>query len=465
MKADLVEHLRCPARDCTAGPLTLSVTQVETLTYQDGPTEEVREGQLTCAACHRVYPITEFVPSFAQLFPSELREEADFWGRWYSFFWDHGYLGLFDLRAPMAPLITEGIEALDPTPWELKEQGGTHVLLADHPLMQAAHRVLDVGCGTGWSSLFLARRGHTVVAFDPSGVNMILAKRYAIQQGIYIEYLAAALGFLAFAPAVFDGLFALHSIHHVPNLRHEMGIMREWVQEGGPLAVDEHVRNHPLWAALQQQMLAWAHAEVYPAHRTLPAEALAGLPQAGHSSLEGAGSDDVIEAFVDCFTLEYFSSRYISLDPFSFLYYLARDQDEEGMKYSANVLSRLNGWMLNAFPDSAEYVTLIGRKQTPHIREAGDLVQQALRLSAGPAGAVAEAGLVGGEPEITRLRERLASIEPHITAKDQFITELERAIAVKNAHIARLEQRIRFQQRTLNTLPIRLIRRLWPRRR
>jgi SAM-dependent methyltransferase len=464
VNSQFAEKLRCPARACGGARLTLEATTIETIAYPSGPLDEVREGQLHCPACDRRYPIHEFVPSFEALFPAELQEEADFWGRWYGFLWDKGYLGLFDLRAPMAPFVTEGVITLDPTPWEQKEQGGTHVLLATHPLIREADWLLDVGCGTGWSSLYLARQGHRVVGFDPAGANMILAKRYAIEQGVYIEYLAAGLGFLDFQPDSFDAVIALHSIHHVPNLRHEMGVLRGWLREGGGIGVDEHVRNDPTLFALYQQMFAWARNEVFPQVRSLGEADLTGLPTAGHSSLEGAGSDDVIDSFLDHFALETFSSRYISLDLLSFIYYLSRDEDREGMNYAASIIDRLYRFMQAAFPDSAEYVTLVGCKTTPVTQPHPDLVDAARRLSAGPLPALAEAqgdrATIHALVELNTLRDRLVEMEPHIAAKDAYIARLEATVAAKNRHIGHLERRVAGQQRVLNRLPVRVLSRL-----
>src|SRR6478672_3689490 len=104
MKAELATKLCCPARECGAGSLRLDAQQVETLAYETGPVEEVREGALVCPACGRSYPIHEYVLSFEDLFPAVLREESEFWGRWYGFMWDQGYLGFFDLKQPFAPL-------------------------------------------------------------------------------------------------------------------------------------------------------------------------------------------------------------------------------------------------------------------------------------------------------------------------------------------------------------------------
>ena len=306
MKPDFVSFLQCPARDCQATNLTLDAKHTDTIHYKDGPAEEVREGSLNCPTCRRSYPISDYVPSFEQLYPEELQQEAEYWGKWYGFMWQRGYLAYFDLRAPMAPLITEGIEVLDPSTLDHQDLGGSHSLIADHPSITNAEWLLDIGCGTGWSSLYFARRGHNVVGFDPAVANMRLAKRYAISQGEYVEYMGAAMGFLHFKPSVFDGAVALHSIHHVPNLRDEMTILRTWLKDGAGMGIDEHVRNDEVLMAIIAAARKWANEEVYPRVRTLSPDVLEGLPRAEPSAMEGAGSEDVIGAFLDNFEVESF---------------------------------------------------------------------------------------------------------------------------------------------------------------
>src|SRR3954462_15339116 len=112
MKTDFVTFLRCPALECPGDGLQLRAEQVDTIQYKNGPAEEVRVGSLLCGRCGRSYPIEGYVPSFEQLYPNELRREAEYWSNWYGFMWQNGRLGYFDLSEPRAPLITEGIEAL-----------------------------------------------------------------------------------------------------------------------------------------------------------------------------------------------------------------------------------------------------------------------------------------------------------------------------------------------------------------
>jgi len=419
MKPEFAQFLQCPARDCTGGDLTLHADRSETIQYKDGPAEEVREGSLQCAACGRRYPVSEYVPSFEQLYPAELQSEAEYWGKWYGFMWQRGYLGYLDLRSPMAPLITEGIEVLDPSSLDHKDLGGTHSIIAEHPAIKGAEWLLDIGCGTGWSSLFFARQGHKVVGFDPAVANMRLAKRYAISQGEYIEYMGAAMGFLHFKPAVFDGAVALHSIHHVPNLREEMVILRGWLKDGAGMGIDEHVRNDEVLTALMAAARRWAEEEVYPNVRTLPPGVLEGLPRAEPSAMEGAGSEDVIGAFLDNFEVETFQSRYIGLDNFSFLFYLSRPSEKAGYDYASRVIDRLYRSLMESYPNGAEYVILIGRKAEEGEKPPGnEMAERARWLAMGDTNPVAM--------QLKEAHEVLEEQRQAILAKNRHIEELER---------------------------------------
>jgi SAM-dependent methyltransferase len=445
MKPDFVQRLRCPARDCNHERLTLQAAEVATLRYGSETVQEVKSGSLDCPACSRRYPIESFVPSFESLFPEELLSEADYWGKWYGFMWERGYLGFFDLRAPMAPLITEGIEALDPSSLDRKDLGGSHSLINAHPAIKDAEWLLDVGCGTGWSSLYFARQGHKVVGFDPSAANMRLAKRYAIAQGYYVEYIGTGLGFLSFHPEVFDAVVALHSIHHVPNLREEMAILRAWMRPGAGIGIDEHIRNNELLTVMAHAMREWAEREVYTGARTLPEDALAGLPRAEPSAMEGAGSESVIEAFLDNFPVESFESRYVTLDPFSFIYYLSRGGDYSAYNYAGDVIQHLYRFLLDVYPNGAEYVTLIGRNTHPETGagngQSNDLAKRARLLAAGdegPAGrriAALQHELSGAYAALDELRATVDSLNGTAAALRGYLETSNNAAGELRGHV------------------------------
>jgi SAM-dependent methyltransferase/uncharacterized protein YbaR (Trm112 family) len=433
MKADFVSLLRCPARDCNAQELRLHAGSIERIEYKGGAIDEVREGTIECPACGRHYPIQEFVLSFEQLYPEGLKREAEYWGKWYGFMWERGYTGFFDIRNPVAPLITEGIEVLNPGTVDGIDIGGTHSLIADHPLLADAERLLDIGSGTGWSSLYFARRGHKVVAFDPAVANMRLAKRYAISQGEYIEYMGAAMGFLDFKPGVFDGAVALHSIHHVPNLVEEMAILKGWLKNGAGIGIDEHVRNNEYLEEIMSAARKWAQEEIYPGLRTLDPEVLAGIPRAEPSEMEAVGSEQVIEAFVDNFEVDSFDGRYIAFDSLSWLYYLAQSQDKAAYDYASGLLQLIYRFLIEAQPQSAEHVMLIGHKSDGSGSHGSkELREQALRLSRGRLDPVGQA-LQSARHEVARLQQELEVKNRHIKALEEWAHELERHLIAAQA--------------------------------
>jgi len=433
MKADFVSLLRCPSRDCNGHELRLQVGSIERIEYKSGAIDEVREGTIECPACGRHYPIQEYVPSFEQLYPEGLKREAEYWGKWYGFMWERGYTGFFDIRNPVAPLITEGIEVLNPSTVEGKDIGGTHAIIADHPRLINTEWLLDIGSGTSWSSLYFARRGHKVVAFDPAVANMRLAKQYAISQGEYIEYLGAAMGFLDFKPEVFDGAVALHSIHHVPNLMEEMAILKGWLKEGAGIGIDEHVRNNEYLEEIMSAARKWAQEEIYPGLRTLDPSVLVGIPHAEPSEMEAVGSEQVIEAFVDNFEVDSFDGRYIAFDSLSWLYYLAQSQNKEAYDYAGGLLNLIYRFLIEAQPESAEHVVLIGHKSNGSGSHGSkELREQALRLSRGRIGPVEEA-LVSAQCEVARLQQELEVKNAHIKALEEWAHEIERHLIAAQA--------------------------------
>ncbi len=442
MKAQMLDILLCPASDCMSADLILEAHEVETIQYNDGPVEEVKEGTILCASCGRKYPVAEYVPDFSQLFPGALKSEADFWNGWYGFMWDKKHLGFFDHRETVAPFLTSGVGVLDPARLQHQDMPGIHTMIEAHPLMRSAKRLLEIGCGTGWNTLYFARQGHNVVAFDPASRNVQLAKRYAVSQGEYVEYMCAAQGYVAFKPEVFDGVIAFHSLHHIPHLRHELNVVRSWLGDGGVIGVDEHIRNEPILEGIRDAMLAWAEAEVFPKYRDADSEGdLSGLPTASHSELEGAGSEDVLEAVLDNFELAGFSSRFYGLDAYAFLQYLAYEQDEAVYYNTAYAVDRLYKLYSSAFPEKVELVTLIARKVDA--MGAGDA-----RTSDEVSDPVMEARAASG-------KDRPNSIE----SLKKYVVELQGIVAQKNKQIEELEEWARSMERGIAE-QMRLIKRI-----
>jgi len=81
----------------------------------------------------------------------------------------------------------------------------------------AGKRVLDIGCGGGIFSESLAKKGASVVAFDPSEKSLQAARESARKQNLKIDYrVAFAEDFDA--KEQFDAVFAVDVLEHVNDL-------------------------------------------------------------------------------------------------------------------------------------------------------------------------------------------------------------------------------------------------------
>lgn len=91
-----------------------------------------------------------------------------------------------------------------------------------------AARVLDAGCGTGFLSLELARRGHRVVGVDSDEESISLAERAARPPNL--TYHVADLATFDDEPGSYDVMILSRVLHHLPEpekaLQHLSGLLR-----------------------------------------------------------------------------------------------------------------------------------------------------------------------------------------------------------------------------------------------
>jgi len=76
-------------------------------------------------------------------------------------------------------------------------------------------RVLSLGEGEGRNAVFLAARGHEVVAVDQSEVGLAKALRLAAERGVCIETVRADLGSFAIRPEAWAGIVSVFC--HLPK--------------------------------------------------------------------------------------------------------------------------------------------------------------------------------------------------------------------------------------------------------
>jgi SAM-dependent methyltransferase len=84
------------------------------------------------------------------------------------------------------------------------------LLKADH-----AVRVLDLGCGSGWLSIYLAREGFAVTGVDIADHALELAQMWAKNEDLSIKFDIADLADMKYEENAFDGIVANSIFEHL----------------------------------------------------------------------------------------------------------------------------------------------------------------------------------------------------------------------------------------------------------
>ncbi|HZR09598.1 MAG TPA: methyltransferase domain-containing protein [Myxococcales bacterium] len=99
-------------------------------------------------------------------------------------------------------------------------------------------RVLEVGCGTGQMSLFLATADRLVIGADLARPSLELAesarRRYGIDRAVFVETDLRAPGLRPFA---FDVVYSSGVLHHTPDPRASFAAIVRLVRPGGMLVL------------------------------------------------------------------------------------------------------------------------------------------------------------------------------------------------------------------------------------
>jgi len=121
----------------------------------------------------------------------------------------------------------------------LIEFGAVFALLPQPPA-----RVLDLGCGSGWTSIFLARRGYDVLGLDIAEDMIRLALANASREGL--ENVAFEVGDFEEAPGDggFDVAVFFDSLHHAEDEEKALQASYGALKTGGICIAVEPGRGH-----------------------------------------------------------------------------------------------------------------------------------------------------------------------------------------------------------------------------
>jgi len=104
-------------------------------------------------------------------------------------------------------------------------KGPTKDVCDFHESFKSCSRVLDVGCGEGRNSIFLAGKGHKVAAFDISEAGIEKAKYKAEAVGANVEFSVSDLGEYKFKHKY--EIILSHGVLHLP----EKGIRDDFIRK------------------------------------------------------------------------------------------------------------------------------------------------------------------------------------------------------------------------------------------
>lgn len=169
------------------------------------------------------------------------RQVEDFYDREdevYRSFWDSSgslHWGYFD-----------DLEDRDPDRYPAACQRCTDLLL-ERSGLTAGSRVLDIGCGNGNSSLYLAERtGCAVTGIDLSGVRIANAQAEARRRGLpNVTFRQGSASELPFEDNVFTHVWSQATLYHVPDRERALREIHRVLGEEGRVILDDLVSPSP----------------------------------------------------------------------------------------------------------------------------------------------------------------------------------------------------------------------------
>lgn len=99
--------------------------------------------------------------------------------------------------------------------------------------------VLDLGCGSGWTTLLLARAGYDAVGADISGRMIEIARERAALDGLSAGFVVADMEEFELERRDFDGVLLFDALHHCPGYPRVLRQAAAHLRDGGHLLLLE----------------------------------------------------------------------------------------------------------------------------------------------------------------------------------------------------------------------------------
>jgi len=118
---------------------------------------------------------------------------------------------------------------------ELKQAGDEYFDIVNEKIVNSQSNVLDLGCGTGRWSYYLAPQVKFIEAVDPSESVYSAANLLSGFENIRIT--KASIDNLPFENESFDFAFSLGVLHHIPDTREALNKLAQKVKPGGGILI------------------------------------------------------------------------------------------------------------------------------------------------------------------------------------------------------------------------------------
>jgi tocopherol O-methyltransferase len=140
---------------------------------------------------------------------------------------------------------------------ETKEQAQLQLIehLAALANIKPGSRILDIGCGLGGSSLFLAKKFHaSVTGITISSVQVEMAKRAATEQHLDANFLLMDAEAMIFDHQ-FDVLWSVESISHYQDRQKFFDSAAKFLKPGGTFAITDWFKKENLTPAETRRLI------------------------------------------------------------------------------------------------------------------------------------------------------------------------------------------------------------------
>ncbi len=114
---------------------------------------------------------------------------------------------------------------------ELKKLGDDYFDIADEKILNQHSYVLDVGCGSGRWTMYVANKVKFVEAIDPSKAVLSAAKLLNKVENVRISH--TDVSNIPFEKESFDFVFSLGVLHHIPDTKDAMRKCVEMIKKDG----------------------------------------------------------------------------------------------------------------------------------------------------------------------------------------------------------------------------------------